>query len=300
MAKIQIQIVTWDSKNHLERLFLGIKNQEYSDFEVLVIDNNSTDGTLEWLNNFSIARHGNFKIKIISNTKNKGFAMAHNQGFKECKSEYVLVLNPDTELQAGFLFELLKVIESDSSIGAVGGKSYLELPKYKKFGIIDSCGLKMLPWGEVVQIGFSCKDLGQFDHQKQVFGLTGACVLYRIKALKEVGDKNGIFDERFGSYKEDVDLSWRLNRAGWKNIYVPKAFYFHARGVSKGDRDSRSDLIKTLSTRNHLITLKKNLRLKDFWMFPFIAIYEFIKFFYIVLLERQNLKAYKINSKIFE
>ncbi|OGY91351.1 MAG: hypothetical protein A3H70_02680 [Candidatus Komeilibacteria bacterium RIFCSPLOWO2_02_FULL_48_11] len=289
MSKVQIQIVTWNSRAHLERLFLGIEKQTGVDFSVVVIDNASTDGTVKWLGqNFnvvsSLARNPLYNdinknkgplpnveatkdVVLIKNQTNRGFAAAHNQGLAVCQAPYVLALNPDTELQAGYLEEVLRVIESDSKVASVQGKLYRELPEGEKYGIIDSCGLKMKSWGEVVDIGQNQLDTGNFethDHPQpllgkggDIFGATGACALYRLEALKSVQDKHGIFDERFGSYKEDVDLAWRLQRAGWKAVFTPRAVAWHGRGVGRGDK--RSWRIRFLSWRNQVLMLIKNL-----------------------------------------
>ena len=250
IPEIQIQLVTWNSRPHLERLFIGIKKQTGVNFNVVVIDNASSDDTVKWL------EANEPGIKIIKNKTNRGFAAAHNQGFAICEAPYVLVLNPDTELQGGYLAEVLMVMESDDKIASVQGKLYRELPGEGKYGIIDSCGLKMRALGQVVDIGQNQPDKGDFGAQKQIFGATGACALYRVSALKAVADKHGIFDERFGSYKEDVDLAWRLKRAGWQAVFTPQAVAWHERGVGKGDK--RSWRIRYLSLRNHLLMIWKN------------------------------------------
>lgn len=255
MPLVQIQIVTWNSKQHLERLFRGIEQQQGVDFSVLVIDNASSDGTLDLL--IEKLQIPNSKFQIIKNKENLGFAKAHNQGFAMCEAPYVLVLNPDTELRAGYLTEMTRVIGSDNKIASVQGKLYRELPKEGKYGIIDSCGLQMKPWSQVIDIGQNMIDKGNFSVQTEVFGVTGACALYRLEALRQVTDKYGIFDERFGTYKEDVDLAWRLKRAGWKAVYTPKAACWHGRGVGK--RDKKSMRIRYLSFRNHLLMVGKNL-----------------------------------------
>ena len=305
MLKVQIQIVTWNSKPYLERLFLGINRQQGVDFSarggpafgwnVIVIDNASNDGTVEWIEErFSVipAKAGiqessatnpgsrvkpGMTIKLIRNNENRGFAAAHNQGFAVCEAPYVLVLNPDTELQAGYLEEVLRIMEGTvpltltlsqrerglpgASIAAVQGKLYRQLPEGEKYGIIDSCGLKMKPYGQVVDIGQNQPDKGNFEAQGEVFGATGACAFYRLEALHQVADKHGIFDERFGSYKEDVDLAWRLNKAGWKAVFTPKATAWHGRRVGRGD--SRSLRIRFLSLRNHLLMLLKNVKVQN-------------------------------------
>ncbi len=257
---------------------MGIERQADVDYNVEVIDNASTDGTVEWMEqNYNVVSsptrnplHNDIKqnkgplpgveatrnVVLIENQTNRGFAVGHNQAFVVCQAAYVLVLNPDTELQAGYLAEVIRVLESDGRIASVQGKLYRQLPEGEKYGIIDSCGLEMKPWGQVMDIGQNRPDKGNFEAQKGVFGATGACALYRLEALKQVADKHGIFDERFGSYKEDVDLAWRLQRAGWKAVFTPKATAWHGRGVGRGD--TRSWRIRCLSLRNHVLMFLKN------------------------------------------
>ena len=322
-SKVQIQIVTYNSRAHLEQLFRGIKTQEGVDFEVLIIDNNSEDDSVKW-----IQEHYP-QARIIQNSENRGFGKAHNQGFEICDTSYVLVLNPDTELQSGFLLNCIDMIESDQQIASVGGVLYQQLPepplnpplgKGGRWGggVIDSLGLKMRINGQILDIGQNRPDTGKFglidacsepkrtvnsryserftgSERFTVFGITGACALYRLSALKQVKDEYGILDERFGLYslKDDADLAWRLQRAGFKAKIAPKAFAFHARGTGKSDeRKNRSDEVKQTSIRNHILMLKKNVKLYD-WRLKIILGYELAKFIYVLLFERQNLKAYK-------
>jgi len=286
MKKVQIQITTWNSKQHLPRLFLGIQNQTEIEYSVLVIDNASSDKTIDFI------RQNYSNADIIENKENKGFAKAHNQGFEICTSPYILVLNHDVELQKNCLAKIMQTIESNERIAAVIPKLYRSLPDDTNSGIIDGLGLSMRAWGRVVNIDENKPDKPQNSHIKQVWGGSRACVLYRLKALQSVKDEYGIYDERFWMYKEDADLSWRLNRAGWKTVLEPSAVAIHDRTVQHGDRSMRADKVKQESIRNHLMMLRKNLSMRDWWRIPLIVIYEFLKFIYILIFETQNLKAY--------
>ena len=289
-TKVQIQIVTYNSRAHLGPLFAGIEKQKGVEFEVMVIDNASSDGTVE-----EITKHqtpNTKKITIINNQTNKGFAAGHNQGFEMCQAQYALILNPDAELQEGFLSECVNVIESDNKIASVGGVLYQDLLNRK----IDSLGLKMTIYGQISDIGQNTRQKPNFSPKMEVFGITGACALYRVSALKQVKDKHGILDERFGLYslKDDADLAWRLCNAGFKAKIAPRAIAYHARTTGKADlRKYRSDQAKQTSIRNHLMMLKKNLSLRDWQQMPFIIAYEIAKFMYVILFERQNFVAYR-------
>ncbi len=317
MPKVQIQIVTHNSQRHLESLFQGIAKQQPApaeaggvDFNVLVIDNASTDGTVEMLERnfdvipahagiqkFNVVNPGSrvkrgMTIRLITNQDNKGFARAHNQGFAECQAPYVLVLNPDVEPQPGCLAEMVRMMESDDRIAAVTPKLYKTLPFGGKSGIIDSYGIKMLAWGQVANIGENSLENAKFEPTEKVWGVSGACALYRLAALEAVKDEHGIFDDRFWMYKEDVDLAWRLNRAGFQCALAPKAVALHQRSVQKGDRKTRADKFKQESIKNHLLMLRKNLSLRDWWRLPLIIMYECLKFIFITVFETRNLKAY--------
>ncbi|MDP3995309.1 MAG: glycosyltransferase family 2 protein [bacterium] len=298
MPKVQIQIVTHNSEKYLEPLFAGIAKQEGVEFSVLIIDNASTDATLGWV------RTHHPKARIIANQENRGFARAHNQGFAECQAPYVLALNPDVELQEGCLPEMLRVMEAEpplnpplntggeSSIAAVTPKLYKILPSDQKSGIIDSLGIDLMPWGQVANIGEYTSENAKNKPTERVWGISGACALYRLSALQSVKDEHGIYDERFWMYKEDADLAWRLNRAGFRSALAPNAIALHLRSVQKGDRPTRQDRFKQESIKNHLLMLRKNLSWCDWWRMPAIITYEFLKFIYIAIFETRNLKAY--------
>jgi GT2 family glycosyltransferase len=292
--KVQIQVVTHNSKPHLEQLFSGIKKQSDVDYSILIIDNASTDGTKDEILGLRSAEFmpSMLGLRMTVNQENKGFAKAHNQGFETCKSEYVLVLNHDVELQEDCLAQMLSVIQSKERIAAVIPKLYRTLPDNKNSGIIDTFGLSMRPWGQVINRGENKPDKPQNSRIQEVWGASGACVLYRLKALQQVKDEYGIYDERFWMYKEDADLSCRLDNQTWKTILEPNAIAVHARTVQHGNRSSRSNQVKQESIKNHILMLRKNLSLRDWWRMPFIITYELLKLIYILLFERKNLRAY--------
>jgi GT2 family glycosyltransferase len=304
-TKVQIQIVTWNSLKFLPDCLSSIFSQTYKNFNVLVIDNASNDGTIDFLlKNYP-------EVKIFRNNKNLGFATAHNQGIKLLKDnqeiEYILVINPDIILEPDFLKRLLSKMEEDKKIGAISGKIFKiytvepELNEKIKTKIIDSTGLKISRSRKVFDRAEGELDKGEYDKEEEVFGLSAACVLYRLSALKDVKIDDEYFDSDFFAYKEDFDLSYRLRWRGWKLFYFPKAIAYHFRQVSGGKnkifeiirrRKERSYFVKYLSYRNHLFTLIKNESflnfLKDFfWIF----FYELGKFFYLLLFEQKTLLA---------
>lgn len=335
MNKISIHIVTWNSLKFLPDCLASIYQQTEKNFSVTIIDNASTDKTVEFVN-----EHYS-DVKIIRNNKNLGFAAAHNRAIKIAAldkktflSRYILVLNPDIILSSDFLKKTLNLIKKDESMAAVAGKSFKiytsdsDLNEKIKTEIIDSTGLKIFKSGRVVDRGENQKDKGQYDKTEEVFGLSGSCVLYRLSALEDIkiplnnsqfvdysdeirrlGSHYEYFDEDFFAYKEDADISYRLRWRGWKMVYLPEATIYHYRQVFGGQpkigetikrRQKRSPIVRYLSYRNHFFLLTKNLSWSNYFShFPWILFYELKKFVYILFFEPKTLKGlFKFYTKL--
>ncbi len=150
------------------------------------------------------------------------------------------------------------------------------LRKAIKTDVIDSSGLQIFKSRRVINRGEGEKDRGQYDRIEEVFGISGACVLYRTAALKEVMIRNEYFDQDFFAYKEDIDLAWRLRLHGWSCWYYPEAVCYHhrrfssyqGRGLKKVVQMRRevSPLLKTASLRNHHLMIVKNEQLLNFFL----------------------------------
>jgi GT2 family glycosyltransferase len=291
MLKVSIHIVTWNSLKFLPDCLSAIFSQTYQNFSVLVIDNASSDGTVEYL-----AKHYP-NIYLIRNNINQGFAKAHNQAINLSSAPYVLVINPDVILEKDWLERAVAKMEENKNIGSLSGKllkirfADIEIREKVKTNIFDSTGLKIYKNRRVVDRAEGEEDKGQYNQEEEVFGLSGACVLYRRIALESIKlkikncqSKTGeeYFDEDFFAYKEDVDLAWRLRLAGWQNIYSPELVAYHFRRVALSHRFSQSKWVNFLSYRNHLWLLLKN----DYWSnffrhFCFIILYQLAKELYL-------------------
>lgn len=295
IPKLSIQIITFNNRQFIRDCLDSLFKQTYQDFSILIIDNASNDGTLKFIQDqYSISQiKKNFKssakLFVFRNIKNMGFAQAHNQGLKMSQSELVLVLNPDIILEPNFLERLIKVLTNDEKIGSVGGKLLkirlgdLELQEKIRTKLIDSTGLTILKSRRVIDRGEGEEDQKQYDKKTKVFGISGACVLYRKQALEDVRvligqvkEKIEYFDQDFFAYKEDVDLAWRLNLRGWQAVYVPQAKAYHFRaGASINRRFSQAKLINFLSFRNHLWMLLKNNYAQNF-LIHFFYIFKYL------------------------
>jgi len=302
MAKVSVQIVTWNSMRYIMDCLESLMRQSFRDFSVLVIDNGSDDGTVQFI------RSQYPTVSVLQNFKNLGFAKANNQGIQLAKSEYVLVMNPDVILDNDFLQELIIFADQHPESGSFSGK-VLKLHseainaddqggvrEIVKSDVIDSTGLEIFKSRRVVNRGEGIKDKGQYDRFEEVFGVSGNAALYRKSALEEVIVKNEFFDQDFFAYKEDIDLAWRLRLYGWSSWYCPAAICHHHRRLAiqsnKGLKkflDQRRDvskMLRSLSFRNHHLMLVKNDQLINMILtLPWTLLRELKVIFYALIFE---------------
>jgi GT2 family glycosyltransferase len=254
-AAAVILIVNWDGRQYLERCLTALFTSIGDQADVIVIDNGSTDGSCEW-----VAVHFP-QVQIIALSDNTGFAVANNIGIRTTTAPYLVLLNNDTEVQAGWLEALLNVVESDPTIGMCAPCVMLA----DRDNTIDSAGIRVDVLGFAWQVGHKERDGAAFRTQRDVFGPSGAAALYRRAMLEQIGQ----LDEDFGSYYEDVDLAWRAQRAGWRCRYVPQSKVLHVHSATSRRQPERK---LYLTTRNRWWTLVKNYPLPQLWlMLPLIV-----------------------------
>ena len=314
MSKLSVNLVIWNGVKYLPLLFDSLRKQTYTNWTLFVIDNNSGDNTVELikeeLNNFPV------QYKIIENKTNLGFAGGHNQALKESSAEYVLLLNQDMYLAPDCLEKMTMFLDQHSEAAAV-------TPRLMKWDFnqaadslqksftdqIDALGLKVYRSRRVVE---QYTQQNWLDLKKKfssavlpVFGVSGALPVFRTSALRRVWYSDGsIFDDSYHSYKEDVDLAYRLAGVGYKSYVLLDAVAYHDRSAAgpKQDNDAsalsnkkkQSKLVKYHSYKNHLMTLYKNEYWQNFTLdFPWILWYELKKFAYFLLFDRQVLGGLK-------
>lgn len=283
--KVTIQIVTYNSEKDIIKCIDSINQQTYPNIEVIVIDNKSTDKTVDLLS----SKYND--IKIILNNKNLGFCKGHNIGFREGKGDYVIVLNPDVTLDKHFVEEVVKGMEENPEVGLISGKILRMKQDFTTTDIIDSTGIVMARNRRAYDRGQGEKDKGQYDEKSNIFGVCGAAAVYRREMLEDIKIDNEYFDENFFAYKEDVDLSWRAKLLGWKCLYVPSAIAYHKRGWKKSSRKEIPLFLRIHSIKNRYLTIIKNDNiisyLKDF---PFILAFDIGVFLYCLFKEPKTLK----------
>ncbi len=217
MTMISVVILNFNGKRYLDKCLSALAGQTCRDFEVIVVDNGSTDGSAEHLRaDFPWAR-------IIRSEENLGFAGGTNRGIRSASGDYILTLNNDTWVEEQFIEHIIKpMFEKDVGMCA----SKMLFPD----GRINSTGICVSRSGAAWDRGMFEMDEGQYDQEEEVFGPCAGAALYRKSMLEEIG----LFDEDFFLYMEDVDLAFRGRLAGWKCIYVPEAVVYHHHGGTAG------------------------------------------------------------------
>ncbi len=310
MNKVTIIQVIYNNKLFIEPVFKAIFNQTFKDFNVVAVISGNNDGSKEFL------QEKFPQVEIIDPGFNIGFAKGHNIVFEKYDSEFFLLVNPDMVMEPNYLEEILKAFD-DKKVGAATGKLYqvkreeiINFNKEIRSKILDTTGVLIYKSGKARDRGQHELDNGQFDNQTEVDGVSGAGCMYRRSALESVKYFSEYFDQDFHSYWEDVDLSWRLKNAGWKNIFVPSAVGLHGRGAASSSggyihvidyikhHSQLSPQIRQLNYRNHILMYLKNTN----YFYPQFFIREFFMLCYIALFETSTLKIIpsllKLYSKI--
>lgn len=294
--KVSINLVTWNGKKYLPHCLDSIAKQTFRDFSLFILDNGSTDGTVEYLKN-SLLPVTNCRLEF--NEENIGFAAGHNQAIRATEGDYVLMLNQDIILEPNFLEEIIKFLDNKEVAAVTGKLLYWDFANNQKTDLIDSVGIKIFKNHRAIELGAGEMDLEEWSAPREVFGISGAAPVYRRSALSEVAINGEIFDEDFFSYKEDLDLAYRLRLAGFKAWLIPTARGYHdrsARSVAKTDsavvkaRKSKSSFVNYHSYKNHLFFLLKDVPAGVWWRYGYlIKWYEFKKFIYLLIFETRTL-----------
>jgi GT2 family glycosyltransferase len=220
---VSVIILNWNGKRYLQECLDSLAAQTFRDFETILVDNGSTDGSAEYVQE----RYP--WVRLVTLPENTGFAEGNNRGLAEAGGEFIVVLNNDTRVEPEFLAELVAPALADSRFGMVAAK----MRNYYLLEQIDAAGLKIGANGLGYNIGVGETDAGQYDGTP-VFGPCGGAALYRRTMLDEVG----FFDPDFFAYYEDFDLAWRGRLAGWGCAAAPKALVYHLHSATSGEWSS--------------------------------------------------------------
>jgi len=321
---VTINLVVLNGDKYILHCLDGVLAQTYLHelIEFNVLDNGSSDGTKSVIENFKLKIKNSkfFGFKFIEGQKNLGMWPGQEELLKHTNGEYVLTMAVDVILDKDFVKNAVAIFEKDEKIGGVEPKIYryelseLRITNYElKKKIIDTVGFQIYKSRRVVNMGHGEEEKGQFSKEMAIFGVEGAAPMFRRKALEDcrisftgkTRENTGlacgeIFDHDFFWYGDDLDLAWRMNMFGWRQIFSPDVVAWHDRQTTKGLRKSWSDFIKLrrqipikkrrLDWRNTRFTIIKNDYtiniLKDL---PRILKREIMMFGYIIIFEPEVL-----------
>jgi GT2 family glycosyltransferase len=250
-----VVILNWNGRQWLER-FLPSVLAHSGGAQVVVADNASTDGSLQWL------ADTHPQVRRLPMDRNRGFAGGYMHALKEVDSHYYLLLNSDVQVTPGWLAALEQHLDAHPGMAACQPKvlSHANPHQFEHAGaaggFIDRNGYPFCR-GRIFEL--TEEDKGQFDDDREVFWATGACLMVRAEAFREVGG----FDEALFAHMEEIDLCWRLRRRGWQIGYTSKATVLHVGGGALGYGSPRKTY---LNFRNSLIVLVKNQHHGSMWL----------------------------------
>jgi GT2 family glycosyltransferase len=211
---VSIQILNWNGEAFLEECLKSVLQTTYKPIEIILIDNASTDHSLQIASRFN--------IKVIANKENTGFAAGNNIGFRVASGKYIVTLNNDLTVEPSWLDEPVRILEQHSEAGIISCRQM----SYYKRNTIDALYSYPTDYLLFNRMGHGkMYDPSDPLHTRPgvVIGAVGASAIWR----KELLDQLGGFDERFFAFHEESDLCMRAFLAGWKSIYVPSAIVYH-------------------------------------------------------------------------
>lgn len=240
--KITIIIPNYNGKHFLKPCLESLSKQTYTDFEILVADNHSTDGSIEYI------RKHYPRIRILALRKNYGFSAAVNAGIRRSAAPYVILLNNDTVADPRFVEELYNAISRSPRIFSVSSKM-LQLHRPE---LLDGAGdlYTLLGWGVARGTG---RPADNYSRPGRVFSACAGAAIYRRSVFEEIG----YFDETHFAYLEDIDIGYRARIYGYDNSYCPDALVYH---VGSGTSGSKYNSFKVrTSARNSVWLVYKNM-----------------------------------------
>ncbi|MFH0832254.1 MAG: glycosyltransferase family 2 protein [Candidatus Aenigmatarchaeota archaeon] len=235
---IDVLVFTYNNEDIIERCLKSIKNQSYKKFSCMVIDDASTDGTVE------LVKKKYPWVNVYKKEKNTGPTEGRNIGIEKTKNKYIAMLDSDVELSKDWLKNQVALIKSDKDIGIVGSK--LLLPN----GNINSAG------GSITRLGFGFDKTTDSKKQEQVIYVCSAAWMMRRSIIEKIG----FFDERFFYPHEDTDYCWRACIAGFKVVYNPFTVAYH---LSGGTIKKMSKRVAYNASKNRIRSLLKNYEPKN-------------------------------------
>lgn len=262
---VSVVIPNYNGAKYLKACLESLMEQSLKAEEILIVDNDSKDSSVQY-----IIDHYKDKVTLVIMDKNEGFSIAVNEGIKRSKSEFVALLNNDTELHKNWLEKLYNCIKKDDKIFSVSSK----MLRFIERDIIDDAGDEYTLFGWSSKIG---DGEPSFKHSvsREVFSACAGAAIYRQSILEGIG----LFDENFFAYLEDMDISYRARVYGYKNYYESEALVYHIGSATSGSRHNSFKV--RLASRNNIYLIYKNMpNLQIALNFIFILMGIIIKWIY--------------------
>lgn len=262
-------IPNWNGRHHLQECLESLRVQSFPDFETLLVDNGSSDGSVEYV------RQEWPEVEIVALPENIGFAAGVNRGIEASRGKFVVLLNNDTLVDSHWLESLAAAIRQNPDVPIFASK----LLNYYDRAIVDSAG-------DAIDLSLGPYKIGEFQPSERfperrfIFGACGGGGCYR----REIFDRIGFFDEDFFAYFEDVDFSFRANWAGFRTLFVPDAIIYHKVAATSGASSKNRDRFDILRRRNFIFLVIKNYPASFLVRhLPFIVCAHLLKFISYVL-----------------
>lgn len=251
-GKVSVVIPSWNGKHLLKVCLPSLRKQTFRDFEVIIVDNGSTDNSVLYIKRYFP------QFKVVTLTKNLGFSPAVNIGIRSANGKYIVLINNDTFVDKDCLKKLVLAAEKHPDAGMVASK----MLNYYNHKIIDSAGDYIDTVGHANNIGYGKKDEQKYNFSNYVFLVTGGGCLIKRSVFESVG----LFDEDYFAYFEDVDLCLRAQMQGFKAWYEPSAVIYHM----------------------HKATSKKNIKFTEYLQFRNMTMNIIKDFPKALILDHQN------------
>jgi GT2 family glycosyltransferase len=268
--RVTVSLVTYNGSRWLPGCLASLASQDLDDFEILVQDNASRDGTQALLREWARREP---RMQVQESARNAGYAAGHNAAIRDARGEVIILLNQDVELDRGFLSAIVGAFEAHPDAGSVQPRLRQLAAPGERLATLDTTGLAMGRDRRAVSRAQGLPDGPDLQRGEVIWGVDGPVPAYRRSALREAALRRPdgsweVLDEDFFLYKEDVDLAWRLRLLGWAAWYEPAALGWHGRGSGGTGATTMMDIARTnrgvssrvrrLSWRNQRLMQIKN------------------------------------------
>ena len=249
--KVSVVTPNYNGLKFLNNYFETLLIQSRFIEEIIIIDNASTDGSIDFIEEFISSSNYPIKIVLIKNEENLGFAPAVNQGIKQAKSEYIYSVNNDVELEWNALDEVIKAMDELLGSGENPFSIQSKMIQHYNRDLIDDAGdeYTILAWTKKIGDG---QPVERYNEKREIFSSCAGAALYRKSVLEEIG----LFDDDFFAYVEDIDLAYRAQIYGYRNYLAPKSIVYHYGSATSGSRYNEFKI--RLAARNNVFLIYKN------------------------------------------